>query len=330
MTGAAGADDASLRVGISSCLLGEAVRFDGGHKHDRFLTDTLGPHLTWVPVCPEVELGLGVPREAIRLVAAPAGSDEPSPRLVSRSGLDHTAGMRAVAGRLADQLVSADIHGFVCKKGSPSCGLERVRVHPPEGDGPPTVDGRGLFAQALVERLPMLPIEEEGRLNDPALRENFIERLFTHRAWRDLLASSPRPADLVAFHTAHKSTLLAHHEAGYRALGPLVAQAGATDDFAGLLDEYGRGFAATMAHLATRGTHTNVLSHLQGFVSDHLDAGDRQELTEEIERYRRGEVPLVVPLTLLRHHVRRHPHPWVSTQTYLTPYPSELMLRNHV
>ncbi len=317
--------DARPRLGISACLLGEAVRFDGQHKHDGFLTGTLGDYVTWVSVCPEVEAGMGTPREPVRLVDRPEG-----PIMVGvNSGDDWTSRMRTFSADRADQLAAMDLDGFVLKKDSPSCGMERVRVYPSSGEGSPSRDGRGLFAAALLRRLPLLPAEEEGRLNDPGLRENFIERIFAYHRWRRFLADDPGPGDLVAFHTAHKLALSAHDDQRYRALGRLVATAGSAD-FDQLLDAYGEGFMEALRAPATRKKHANALYHLLGYLKDALDAEDRQELVELIERYRTGQVPLIVPMTLFQHHFRRHPDEWVGTQTYLAPYPAELMLRNHV
>lgn len=311
-----------VRLGISRCLLGEQVRFDGGHKHDPFLTRTLGEHVEWVAVCPEVEAGMGIPREPIRLEEG-----EGDVRLVApRSGRDLTDVMVRYARIRAEQLANADLDGFVLKKDSPSCGLGRVRIHPPGGEGAPRRDGRGLFARALIEQLPLLPVEEEGRLNDPNLREAFIDRVFAHRRWRDFRRGDPGPGELVAFHTRHKLTLLSHAPDHYRQLGRLVAKAGTEE----VIDEYGRLFAAAMRVQATRGKQVNVLQHLQGYLREVLDEGDRAELDEMILAYAAGLLPLVVPVTLLRHHFRRHPHDWVGEQTYLQPYPVELMLRNHV
>ena len=313
-----------LRLGISECLIGREVRHDGGHKHDRYLTDTLGEWVDWVPMCPEVEIGLGTPRPAMRLVDGGPGGTR---MIVIKTGEDLTERMaswsEAVVGGLED------LDGFVLKKDSPSCGLERVRLYPPSGEGAPSRAGRGLFAAALVGRWPMLPVEEEGRLNDPVLRENFFERVFAHRRWRRLRHSRPGPRDLVAFHTSYKMTLLSHHPEKYRLLGRIVADAGA-GGFAARLDEYGALFMETLSHSATRARHNNVLQHLAGHLKGDLDAFDREELAETIESYRRGTIPLIVPITLLRHHFRRHGTDWVGAQTYLDPYPDELMLRNHI
>jgi uncharacterized protein YbgA (DUF1722 family)/uncharacterized protein YbbK (DUF523 family) len=311
-----------LRLGVSSCLLGEQVRFDGGHKHDRFLTDVLGRYVEWVPVCPELEVGMGVPREAVRLEG-----DVDTPRMVgTRTRTDHTSAMRRFVSVRVRQLAGLDLHGYVLKKGSPSCGMERVRVY--GGGGMPARRGRGIFADAFMRAFPQLPVEEEGRLNDPVLRESFIERVFAYRRWRELAAAPDRGA-LVAFHTAHKFQLLAHSPKDYRAIGRLVGEQKAQRPPA-LVAAYGAAFMEALAVRATTAKHVNVLQHLAGFCREHLDARDRRELADVIDDYRRLLVPLVVPLTLLRHHIERHQIGYVQGQTYLSPHPKELMLRNHV
>jgi uncharacterized protein YbgA (DUF1722 family)/uncharacterized protein YbbK (DUF523 family) len=320
-SGAAPGND-RLRLGVSSCLLGEQVRFDGGHKHDRFLTDLLGPYVDWVPVCPEIEAGMGIPREAVRLEG-----DVEVPHMVGvRSGVDHTTVMRRFAAARVRQLAGLDLQGYVFKKGSPSCGMERVRVY--RQGGMPARRGRGLFAAAFMTAFPLLPVEEEGRLNDPVLRENFIERVFAYRRWR-ALADAPGRGAVVAFHTAHKFQLLAHSPKHYTALGRLVGEQKRQRP-AALVVDYGMAFMEALAVHATAAKHVNVLQHLAGFCREHLDAADRQELVAVIEDYRRFLVPLVVPLTLLRHHIERHRITYVLGQTYLHPHPKELMLRNHV
>jgi uncharacterized protein YbgA (DUF1722 family)/uncharacterized protein YbbK (DUF523 family) len=313
-----------LRLGVSACLLGRKVRYDGQHKRDAFVVDVLGGLVEWVPVCPEVEVGMPVPREPIRLVADAAG-----PRLVAeKSGKDHTDAMLRYATARVRELEALDLSGFVTKKDSPSCGLERVRVHPARG-GPARRDGVGMFARVLVERLPLLPVEEEGRLNDPALRESFIERIFAHARWKEAVARGIRGGDLVAFHTAHKLSLMAHSPAAYRALGALVGSP-AKGSVARRAEAYGRGFMEALRVPATRGRHANVLQHMLGYFRGVLPAADRVELAESVADYARGLVPLVVPLTLFRHHVRRNGVAYLSGQTYLDPDPKELMLRNHV
>jgi len=312
--------EGKIRLGVSACLLGEAVRYDGGHKRDAFLTETLGPFVEWVPVCPELELGLGVPRDTLRLVGGAS-----APRLVvERTGEDLTTRMHRFARSRLDALAELDLDGYVLKRASPSCGLFRVRVYGPKG----VAAGRGLFAAALVERFPALPVEEEGRLGDARLRENFIERVFAMARWRTFVARRPRARDLVAFHAAQKFAVLAHSPAHYTRLGRLVAGAGRLD--ASMLDDYARLLMDALAVPATRARHVNVLQHLAGFFKTRLADDERAELGEVIEEYRRELVPLVVPLTLIRHHVRRLAVGYLADQVYLSPHPKELMLRNHV
>jgi uncharacterized protein YbgA (DUF1722 family)/uncharacterized protein YbbK (DUF523 family) len=312
-----------IRLGVSACLLGQAVRYDGGHKRDPFLIDTLGPFVEWVPVCPEVEIGLGIPRDTIRLVG-----DAATPRLVvEKTDEDLTARMRRYARSRVTELESLGLDGYVLKRGSPSCGLFRVRVY--GRDGVPHPTGAGAYARALTERLPLLPVEEEGRLGDPALRENFIERVFATARWRAFLARRPAAGDLVAFHTAAKLAVLAHSPAHYALLGRLVAAAGGARLGARLAD-YGALLMQALAVRATRGRHANVLQHVTRFFKRQLEPDARAELADVIHDYRHGLVPLVVPLTLIKHHVRRLGVAYLADQTYLSPHPKELMLRNHV
>ncbi len=314
-----------LRIGISACLLGEAVRFDGGHKRDSFLTETFGPYVEWVSVCPEVEVGLGTPRESIRLVRGRDGA-----RLVgTRSRADHTARMRSFARRRVGELVRSDLDGYVLKKDSPSCGLHRVRVYDDEGGRPPARIGRGLFAEELVRRLPRLPVEEEGRLSDPHLRENWVERVFAYARLKKLFSGRWTVGDLVAFHTAHKLQLMSHSVEENRRLGRIVAGARSLSR-ADLSDAYGSGLMAALTRPATTSRHVNVLQHAAGHLKRLLDGESRGELGELIRDYGAGLVPLVVPVTLLRHHVRRLDVTYLAGQTYLEPHPRELMLRNHV
>jgi uncharacterized protein YbgA (DUF1722 family)/uncharacterized protein YbbK (DUF523 family) len=312
-----------IRLGVSACLLGQEVRYDGGHKRDAFLTDILGPFVEWVPVCPEMEVGLGVPRPPIRLVGDPG-----APRLiVEKSGEDLTARMRRWSGERVAELAALGLHGYVLKRGSPSCGLIRVRVY--GEDGLPGRIGRGMFAAALTDALPLLPVEEEGRLTDAGIREGFIERVFAAARWQAFTASRPRVRDLVAFHAAHKFAILAHSPRDYAELGRLVAGAGPRLA-AETLTTYGTRFMQALAVRATRARHVNVLQHLAGFLKRQLSDDERAELGEVIAEYRRGLVPLVVPVTLLKHHVRRLGLAYLADQVYLSPHPKELMLRNHV
>lgn len=314
-----------IRVGISACLLGQEVRYDGGHKHDRFLTGTLAEFVEFVPVCPEVELGLGIPRETIRLVR----DDDDAVRLVApKSGTDHTKPMARFARRRAKQLAEHDLCGYILKKDSPSCGMERVKVYRANGM-PSTKDGRGLFAAALLERYPWLPVEEEGRLNDPGLRENFFVRVFAYRRLKSAFKPRWRVGDLVRFHTGEKLLLMAHDQSGYRALGKLVAAAKGRPRQE-LQAEYSELYMGSLRKLATPPRHVNVLQHIQGYFKKTLSDDARQELSEVIEDYRRGLVPLIVPITLLRHHVRAEGVEYLQGQVYLEPHPKELMLRNRV
>jgi uncharacterized protein YbgA (DUF1722 family)/uncharacterized protein YbbK (DUF523 family) len=317
-----------LRLGVSSCLLGRKVRFDGGHKRDAFVVDSLGPFVEWVPVCPEAESGLGVPRESMRLVR-----DGEAIRLVTvNTRRDETDVVARWSARKLRDLAEDDLCGFVLKKDSPTCGLERVRVYPrtEEGaSGVPQRTGRGLFAKALVARFPNLPIEEEGRLCDARIRENFIERLFAYERLRRLFRSRWTVGQLVAFHTAHKLTILAHVPAAYQRLGRLVAQA-RTVTREELRDEYSRQFMAALSVVATRGRHVNVLEHMLGYFKTTLDDDSRAELRGLIGNYGAGTVPLIVPLTLFKHHIRRLNVAYLAGQVYLDPHPTELMLRNHV
>lgn len=316
--------DPPLRLGVSACLLGEEVRYDGGHKRDAYLLGALGQYVQWVPVCPEVEVGMTTPRETLRLEGSP---DDPR-MIASVSGKDWTDEMRAWSRGRLEELAELGLHGYVLKKNSPSCGLFRVKVY--DQNDVPARTGRGLYADELVLRLPLLPVEEEGRLHDLTLRENFIERVFAYYRWTQLLDADPTPGGLVAFHSAHKLTLMAHHPVKQRELGRIVAEAGNLP-WIDLAAAYGRAFMETLAVIATAKKHTNVLHHLMGYLKDDLAAEDKAELLGVIEDYRLGLVPLIVPLTLLKHHIARHDVPeWVHQQVYLNPYPKELMLRNHV
>lgn len=323
------------RIGVSACLLGEPVRFDGGHKRDPFLVETFGQHVEWVPVCPEVEAGLGTPRETMRLmlIGPPdreRGGAYPPDRLrmvVHKTGADVSGVMRRYAKPKVDELAGARLSGFVLKKDSPSCGMERVKVY--AGSGPAERAGRGLFAEALMARLPNLPVEEEGRLSDPRLRENFVERVFAYQRLGRLFEARWSVGDLVAFHTAHKLTLMAHDPAAYRELGRLVASARGRPRRA-LQEEYESGFMRALSVVATPKRHANVLQHMLGYFKTSLDPDARAELLDLIEQHRIGRVPLVVPITLFKHHVRRLGVDYLAGQVYLDPHPRELSLRNHV
>jgi uncharacterized protein YbgA (DUF1722 family)/uncharacterized protein YbbK (DUF523 family) len=312
-----------IRIGISSCLLGQEVRYDGGHKRNALVMGALSRFMIFVPVCPEVEVGMPVPRPAIRLVRLGGGI-----RLVDpKHGVDHTEAMRRFAEARVRELERLDLSGYLLKKDSPSCGMERVKVHSEKGPG--VRDGVGLFAEALMRRMPLLPVEEEGRLEDPRLRESFVERVFAYRRLRTLLGARWTVGDLVRFHTAEKLLLLAHEPKAYQALGRLVARAKQLPR-AEVAASYGESFMKALRVPATRGKVCNVLQHMAGYFKDRLEADEKAELQETIADHQRGLVPLVVPLTLLRHHVRKLGASYLEGQTFLEPHPKELMLRNHV
>lgn len=313
----------TIKLGISSCLLGNKVRYDGGHKLDRFLADTLGEYVTFVPVCPEVECGLPVPRESMHLAGDPA-----DPRLITtRTGVDHTERMKNWARQRLDRLAREELCGFIFKKNSPSSGMLRVKVY--NDKGMPSKTGSGLFAKAFMERFPRIPTEEEGRLYDPGLRENFIERIFAMRRWRSTLAQGKNMGRLVAFHTHEKLLLLAHSPNNYRAMGKLVAE-GKRQSVEKLYDTYENLLMETLALKATPAKHTNVLQHIMGYFKKELSADEKQEMVEIIGQYRAGHLPLIVPVTLACHYVRKFQQPYLAGQTYLNPHPVALQLRNHV
>jgi uncharacterized protein YbgA (DUF1722 family)/uncharacterized protein YbbK (DUF523 family) len=311
-----------IRIGISACLLGQNVRYDGGHRHDRYITDTLGRWFEWVPVCPEVEYGLPVPREAMRLVGDPE-----NPRLVTiRTGIDHTDGMLAWADKRLEALESLDLCGFIFKSRSPSSGMAAVKVYPETGMA--VKKGVGIFAGEFMKRFPLIPVEEDGRLNDPLLRENFIERIFVFRRWRELEKRDGGMKDLVAFHAEHKLLILSHSPKHLTVLGRLVAN---TDrlKLPTLREAYFRNLMEGLRLTATVRKHTNVLDHMAGYFKKRLTPDEKQELGEVIGLYHRGLLPLIVPITLLAHYVRLYDEPYLKNQIYLHPHPVELMLRNH-
>lgn len=313
--------EVKIRMGVSACLLGEKVRYDGGHQWDRYLTDTLGQYFDFVPVCPEVEIGLPVPREALRLVGAAE-----RPRLVtSRSGQDLTERMETWAEQRVVELEREGLCGFIFKGRSPSSGMARVKLYEPSGI--PSQKGVGLFARIFMQHFPLLPVEEDGRLHDPKLRENFIECVFTFKRWRDLLAAGRTLGRLVDFHSRHKLLLLAHSTEIYRQMGKLVAD-GKQLPLDELFERYQALLMKGMRLLPTAKKHLNVLQHLLGYFKQDLSADEKQELLEIFEQYRQGDVPLVVPVTMINHLVRKYQQPYLAQQFYLHPHPSELRLRN--
>jgi len=312
-----------IRLGISSCLLGEKVRYDGGQKLDHFITETLGKFVEFVPVCPEVECGLGIPREAMHLSSSPEG-----PRLVTiRTQVDHTERMRAWAQKRVVELEQEDLCGFIFKSDSPSSGMERVKIY--SGKGMADKTGVGLFAQEFMQHFPLLPVEEEGRLHDPGLRENFLESLFTMKRWRETLALGTKRGHLVDFHTRHKLLIMSHSPKHYGLLGKLVAQMKEIP----LPEMYERYQTLLMEALRLKTTikkNANVLLHVMGYFKKNLSPAEKEELLRIVNNYQKGYIPLIVPVTLLNHYMWKYDQNYLKSQYYLDPHPLELKLRNHV
>ncbi len=310
------------RIGVSKCLLGEPVRYDGQHKHNHFITDMLGRYFEFVGVCPEVECGLGVPRESMRLIGDPA-----HPRLMTtRTGIDHTERMQTWTARRVVELEQEDLHGFIFKSRSPSSGMENVKVY--NAKGGPAGKAPGLFGKVFLEHFPTLPCEEEGRLNDPDLRENFIERVFTLGRFRQAVHASPTLRTLMEFHARNKLLIQSHHEALMREMGRELAGL-KSKQAAAHIPQYEAKLMRALKTLATVRKHTNILQHMLGYLRDRVDDADRKELAEVIEDYHRELIPLIVPVTLLRHYVVKHGIEYLKDQYYLSPHPLELKLRNH-
>lgn len=310
-----------IPVGISACLLGEEVRFNGGHKLHSYIDKTLGEFFSFRTFCPEVDIGLGIPRRPIRLIRR---DGEVACVDIEDYQLDYTQAL--VDSADAQRSWQAQLCGFILKKDSPSCGMERAKVY----EGKQTVrDGVGIFAARLMQNFPELPVEEEGRLGDAVLRENFIQRVYIMYRWRQLLAEGVTVAALTDFHARHKLILMSHCQKTYRELGPMLASV-RKDTVAETAAEYIRILMAALKKRASRGDHVNVLQHIQGYLRDHLDAGDKAELVDAYERYRLGQLPLIVPVTLLNHHFRKYPNDYISRSWYMHPYPAQMSLQNHI
>jgi uncharacterized protein YbgA (DUF1722 family)/uncharacterized protein YbbK (DUF523 family) len=312
-----------VKLGISTCLLGDNVRYDGGHKLDRFLTETLGQYVEYVSVCPEVECGLPIPREAMHLEGNPD-----SPRLVTtHTKQDMTDRMIRWAQKRVAELKREDLCGFIFKSDSPSSGMERVRIY--NEKGMPVKKGVGMFARIFMEHFPLLPVEDEGRLHDPDLRENFIERIFTLKRWREALAKKKGRGVVVDFHTVHKILILSHSPKHYQMMGKLVARAKEIPTKE-LYQQYQAILMEALQLKTTPKKNTNVLQHMMGYFKEQLSSNEKKELLEVIDHYRQEYIPLIVPVTLIQHYVRKYDQPYLKKQTYLTPHPLELQLRNHV
>jgi uncharacterized protein YbgA (DUF1722 family)/uncharacterized protein YbbK (DUF523 family) len=312
-----------FRIGISSCLLGHEVRWNGGHKRDKYLTHILGQFVEYVPVCPEVEAGFGIPRETFRLVG-----DPDNPRLITfKSKTDHTDRMLTWARKRVKQLETEDLCGFVFKSDSPSSGMIRVKVY--NEKGMPHKIGVGIFARAFMEHFPLIPVEDDGRLNDPLIRENFILQIFTMKRWRDALSRKRSVGNLIDFHTRNKLLLLSHSQKHYRLMGKLVAE-GKKLPAEELYNQYQLLLTEALRLKSTIKKNNNVLLHLMGYFKKQLSSDEKQELLEVFEQYRNEWVPLIVPITLINHYVRKYDQPYLKQQTYLNPHPMELKLRLHV
>lgn len=311
----------TIKIGVSSCLLGERVRFDSGHKNNTYINGVLKDYFEFVPFCPEIEIGLGIPREAIRLV-----SRGDSVRCVGSktADLDVTDALSDIAEQQRHWHDS--LCGYILKKDSPSCGMERVKIY---HQNMAKREGVGIYAKVLLDNYPHLPIEEEGRLQDMHLRENFIQRVFVYARWRQLQFNGLTLPKLQEFHAQHKYLLMSHNQGQVSVLGSLLAKANSAEVEI-IAESYLEIMMKALKSIATRSNHVNTLQHIQGYLKRDLDREDKAELTEIITSYQQGLVPLIVPITLLRHHFRRHPNLYISNSTYMNPHPAELMLLNNI
>lgn len=310
-----------IPIGVSQCLLGDAVRFDGGHKHNRYLTEVLSDYMEFHPVCPEVAIGMGIPRKPIRIVVTDQG---PRVRGVTNPELDVTEQLAAQADLAVANM--PDICGYIFMQNSPSCGAFSMKRYGENGH-PLDNKGQGAYAQRLIELMPHLPVEEAGRLNDPGLRDNFITRVFALQDWKNSVAAEPGAKNLVAFYSRYKYQVMAHHVPGYQAIGKHLADLSGRD-INKVCDDFLAIFMDALGHIANRKGNTNAMMHLRGYLKGRLDLAEGEELSGLIEAYHRGEVPLVVPLTLLKHHLLKIDNPYLKQQTFWSPHPEKLGLRN--
>ncbi len=312
----------TVKVGVSACLLGRNVRFDGGHKRSRFITDSLADHFEFVPFCPEVAIGMGTPRQPIRLVGA---DQNPQAVGVKTPELNVTLPLQTYGKKVAGDI--GDLCGFIFKKDSPSCGMERVKVYNDKGMAERS--GTGLFSREIMKAHPLLPVEEEGRLNDAELRDNFITRVYVYARWKKLVAAGINKSGLLGFHAEHKYLLMSHSTLAYKQLGQLLSDLRKVS-LADIAERYISELMQALSKPATRKRHSNVMQHLLGYLKNTLDSAHRADLGDAIDAYRRGEFPLVVPIRLLQHHFSINPHPYITRQVYLNPHPSALLLRNNL
>jgi uncharacterized protein YbgA (DUF1722 family)/uncharacterized protein YbbK (DUF523 family) len=311
----------NIKIGISSCLLGQNVRFDSGHKKNSYITGVLMDYFEFLPFCPEIEIGLGTPREPIRLVSV---GDEILCRGTKNSELDVTDKLSDIADK--QRMWHEELCGYILKKDSPSCGMERVKIY---NDGMPSRKGIGVYANRLMKNFPSLPVEEEGRLEDAHLRENFIQRVYIYSRWKNMCRKEVTISGLQEFHANHKYILMSHDQLKAKELGALLA--GNNDlELNVLVSQYLDKMMNVLKLIATRKNHTNTLMHIQGYLKKNLDGDDKVELNEVIENYKNGLLPLIVPITLLRHHFRRNPSKYITQSFYMSPHPGELMLLNNI
>jgi uncharacterized protein YbgA (DUF1722 family)/uncharacterized protein YbbK (DUF523 family) len=313
----------SIKIGVSACVAGEKVRFDRTHRRSAYLTETLANHVEFVPICPEIACGMGIPREPLRQVDC-AGEI----RLIGyESGKDLTKKMTKWARRVLKGLDKEGICGFVLRVHSASCGVNKSKIHSTEGK-PPT-HGPGFFTRMLQEHDPLLPIVTSEALQNAIQRENFIRRVFVLHRWRALTAKGTAIGNLVDFHTRHKMLIRAHDLQGYRELGHLLGES-TMDNAEAVFDKYATLLFKSLTLKATPSKNRDVLSHAAGYFKKELDAEDKRELQAMITAYAKGKVPLLVPVTLLNHFARKYQRPYLTQQYYLNPEPAELKLLNHV
>lgn len=314
----------NIKIGISSCLLGENVRFDSGHKKNAYITGILNNYFEFTPFCPEVSIGLGIPRETIRLVSV---DDEV--RCVGTKSADLDVTEKLYQSADDQKHWHVDLSGYILKKDSPSCGMERVKLYKGIEKGTMAEKvGVGLYAKRLMENYPHLPVEEEGRLADSRLRENFIQRVYVYARWQAMAKEGFTLAGLQHFHAQHKYIFMSHNQNLGRSLG--AALANNEQAIEAIAEQYLANMMDLLKCIATPKNHVNTLQHIQGYLKNDLDAGDKEELRATIEDYHKGLLPLIVPITLLRHHFRRHPKAYIDESYYLRPHPGEMMLLNNI
>ncbi len=310
-----------IKVGISACLIGEKVRYDGGHKTSNFCKNQLSKWVTYVPVCPEMAIGMGTPRKTIRLVE----EDQKIHVRATDGSFDVTEKMEDFSAKKTAELDY--LSGYIVCAKSPSCGMERVSVfrqNPKEKWFDQDKAGVGVFTRNLMERYPLLPVEENGRLNDTHLRENFVTRVLAYHDWMQLKHAGFTRQCLIDFHSRYKYLLMAHQPSKYRELGPILAD---IQDIEETAEAYFTGFMTALKTPCTRKNHTSVLQHLQGYFKKQLNSSQKQLLASNIDKYRRGLLPLMVPVTLIRQYLNDYPNEYLSKQVYLQPHPEELSLR---